>query len=97
MRPMFRHCAAIAAVLAGTACGGAKEKQPEAASAPPPAAPPSAAVDSTANAPIVDSTTKAVAARKKAEGPLRDSAAGPKFSVDSNGKVTPIPPPAKRP
>ena len=119
MRTTFRLHTMLAALVTAAACGGTKEKAPEAAPVPPPATTPdSAAVrlaDSTARAAAADSakcagadSVKCVATAdstrranaKQAERPLRDSAFGPKFSVDSTGKVTPIKPPppaAKKP
>lgn len=110
--PHVPLAALLAGVLSFAACGGTKEKQPDAAAPPPEAAmmPDStmmamatadsvrcAGADSVRCVATADSARRA-AATKKAEGPLRDSAFGPKFTVDSNGKVTPIKPaPPKRP
>jgi hypothetical protein len=74
-----------------------KEKQPEAAAAPvitatmPDSAAKAVADSITADSVKRASATKATkAAAKAGEKPLRDSAFGPKFKVDSNGKVIPI-------
>jgi len=40
--------------------------------------------------PAADTAKKSAALPKKGEEPLRDSAYGPKFKVDSMGRVTPI-------
>lgn len=61
------------------ACGGSKAPAPEGKAVRP------------QSAMMPDSMPKTMpAARAKPAGPLRDSAFGPRFTVDSAGKVVPI-------
>lgn len=81
------------AIVAAVGCAP-KEKQPEAASAPPviTATTPDSAAKAMADSITADSAKRAATktGTKAGEKPLRDSAFGPKFKVDSNGKVIPI-------
>lgn len=85
-----------AAVIATMGCGGAEEPPSSETKAP---APPQAAMmpDSmmpkAADSGISGTMTPAGKAAMAPPPPLRDSAFGPKFAVDSTGKVTPIKPP----
>lgn len=78
-------------IAAVTLTVGACEKAPPAEEQPANPAP----IATPASAPA-DSSTKMMAdttptkAATKGEGPLRDSAFGPKYTVDEKGKVTPI-------
>jgi hypothetical protein len=81
-------------ILAVAVSAGACEKAPPAEEkrvdpAPVPTTPESAPTDSTTGAKAATDTT-ATKAATKGEGPLRDSAFGPKYTVDEKGKVTPI-------
>lgn len=87
------RAALLVTTALAAACGGAKAPPPESTSTPPagavtPAAPDSAAV--VPGAEVKADTAKKPGTPAKAEGPLRDSAFGPKFAVDSTGKVVPI-------
>ena len=79
------RAAIVAGLVAVVACGGDKARRPE---TPPVQARRAMPPDSAAQ--VAADSAKPGMAPKKGEGPLRDSAVGPKFSVDSNGKVTPI-------
>jgi hypothetical protein len=91
-----RSLRVLAAVtFLATACGGEKSEpkmETKADALPAPAAPPASPTISDATTKNADTLKpgKGDTATKKAEGPLRDSAFGPKFTVDSTGKVTPI-------
>ena len=89
---MTRSVRFLALTAFGVACGGEKpqsaDSTPKAAPQVQPAPNPSDTLKPATGAPAKpkgDST-----GTKKAEGPLRDSAFGPKFTVDSTGKATPI-------
>jgi hypothetical protein len=79
----------LAGALAVAACGGEKAAPP--AESPPPATPmpQEAMMPDSMKSRMADSASKASGATKT-EGPLRDSAYGPSFKIDSAGKVTPI-------
>jgi hypothetical protein len=85
----------VACAILATACGGEKPAPQAETKAPKPAPAMSTKTDSV-SMPKTDTMkpmkadTAAKTAAKKAEGPLRDSAFGPKYTVDSNGKVVPI-------
>lgn len=87
----------VAMVVACSACGGPKDPPQSEAEAPP--APPAEAMnDSTIPTqngmrPGSMSAGAKATADSTALGAMRDSAFGPKFAVDSNGKVTRIKPP----
>ena len=68
---------------------------PDRIGAAPTAAEVAKSVDSAAN--VRTDTTEPVAPVKKGDDRLRDSAFAPKFTVDSNGKVTPIKRPTRKP
>jgi hypothetical protein len=70
------------------ACGGNDARAPEPAPTAEPKAP--AVTDSMPGAPAPRGDSARPTGGAKAEGPLRDSAFGPKFAVDSTGKVVPI-------
>lgn len=80
-------------ILAVAVTAGACEKAPPAEEKPanpaPVATPASSPTDSTTGVKAATDTT-ATKAATKGEGPLRDSAFGPKYTVDEKGKVTPI-------
>ena len=87
----MRWIVAVAGV-ASAACGGEKAKPAD--SAPPASAPASAtATPAPTGAPAAD-TVKPMKAdttgTKKAMGPERDSAFGPKAAIDEKGKVVPL-------
>ncbi|MDA1080131.1 MAG: hypothetical protein O2973_00420 [Gemmatimonadetes bacterium] len=97
----MRATIAAGTLLFAAACGGNKAPAADAASASPPT--PSAVVLDSTMMPTAD--TAAPAGSKSAtptksnsagDGERRDSAFGPKFAVDSTGKVTPIKPPGQR-
>ena len=79
------RAAIVAGIVTAAACGGDKARQPE---TPPVQTLRAVPPDSAAQA-VPDSAKPGVAPRKS-DDRLRDSAFGPKFSVDSNGKVRAI-------
>jgi hypothetical protein len=85
---MRRIVLVIPAAALFAACGGNDAKAPEPASTAEPKAP--AVTDSMPGAPALKGDSAKPSGGAKAEGPLRDSAFGPKFAVDSTGKAVPI-------
>ncbi|MCC7195914.1 MAG: hypothetical protein IT356_10190 [Gemmatimonadaceae bacterium] len=86
--------ALLLAFLAVAGCSGAKAPGPESAPAQPAAeampAPQQGAAEGAAPAPAPADTAPKRAAPPTGDERLRDSAFGPKFAVDSTGKVVPV-------
>jgi hypothetical protein len=85
----------VAASILMAACGGEKSQpktETKADALPQQPTPPPTPTISDASTKAADTLkpSKSDTLTKKAEGPLRDSAFGPKYTVDSTGKVTPI-------
>jgi hypothetical protein len=86
----------VGAAALTAACGGEKPAPQAETKAPEPAPAMSTKTDSAAMPatdtmkPMKGDTAAKKAGAKKAEGPLRDSAFGPMYTVDSTGKVVPI-------
>lgn len=84
----MRALLVVAVALTASACEKAPPAEEKPANPAPVATPASAPTDSTGVKAATDTT--ATKAATKGEGPLRDSAFGPKYTVDEKGKVTPI-------
>ena len=90
----------VAAAIVCAACGGAKEAPQVETTAGPPAATVTDSTIPTQNgmqpgsmSPGTKAAEDSAALGAMRVGAMRDSAFGPRFAVDSNGKVTPIKPP----